>query len=330
YDVAGESFVSPSAVGRRVPALKQVNTVWFLVSLFDLEQQAEKRTITDLFNVYLSGMEQLRIDVRGWNLIVVYTKSDRGTFPPALVAYLESDPLTELARSGQAAEKPPPFSIPAYVQEMRTISGALEGFTRSRVRGGPAFVNMVRAKGMNLVFSLTSALGQSPDGDSRYLGHHALPYRILDPFLWALTLERRPPPRSMRLVLCANPGAVAASGPPVAEIWGRLTDHGEVTTHFLGQRKLASVPGQPPPGSAIGRSRQRLIGPILEDCGAEERLLVIANGEILDLHDYRQSSWCDRLLLVTVGEEPASDWPQSIAWHGGDDIEFLIDGILRL
>jgi hypothetical protein len=330
YDVAGESFVSPEAVGRRVPALKQVNTVWFLVSLFDLEQQTEKRTITDLFNVYLSGMEQLRIDVRGWNLIVVYTKSDRATFPPSLVAYLVSDPLTELARTGEPAQNAPLFSIPEYVQEMRAISGALEDYTRSRVRGGPAFVNMVRAKGMNLVFSLTSALGQSPDGDSRYLGHHALPYRILDPFLWALTLERRPPTRGLRLVLCANPGAATGKGPPVAEIWGRLTDHGEVTTHFLGQKRAASVPGQPPPGSATGRSRQRLIGPILHDCGAEERLLVITDGEILDLDDYRQSPWCDRLLLVTVAEEPGSDWPHSIAWRDGDDIEVLIDGLLRL
>jgi hypothetical protein len=339
YDVAGESFASPERVGENAPALRQVKTVWFLVSLTDLERRLERRiesrtegwTITDLFNVYLSGIDDLKIDPRGWNLIVVYTKSDETPFPPEIKdTYLLSDPITEIARSGEQVPLDFTLSLPDYLDGMRGVSEELEEFTRRRVNGGAGFINMVRARGMNLVFSVTSALGQSLEGNTRYLNHGALPYRVLDPFLWALTLERPGPTRTLRLLLDASPGCEAAyKNLPVAELWERLNDHGEVFTYFLGQTRPVSMPGQPPPRSAPARSRQRLIGPLLQGCTAADCVVMITTQPVLDFDDFAVSEWRDRLVLVAPGGEPPFEWDRTFTFRPGDDVEFLVDGILR-
>jgi hypothetical protein len=330
HDLAGESFEVPDKVGESAPALRQVNTVWFLVSLSNLEKDHPRRTILELLTVYLAGMEELRIDVRGTNLIVVYTKADEvSLFPEDLRDYLIRDPLTPLAQTETWADGVPELAIGPYQKEMLRVSDRLEELTRLRVPHGALFINRVHAKGMNLVFSLVSALGQKPD-PSGVLGHEKAPRRVIDPLIWALTLERTRILRSLRLVLDVPRGSDGLPEGLIADLWWRLTDHGEVTTHILGQSRPLSSPGQAPPASAGGRSRQRLLGPILLACAPEERLLVLTGGPILDLPDFRNSEWSDRILLVATREDLSLDWELSEICRSGEDVGFLVDRLLSL
>src|SRR5207253_1397931 len=77
-------------------ALKLVSTTWFLISLRDLENDEKGRAITDLFNVYRSGMRKLQADLKGRTLIVIYTKADQVAFTPEIEEYLASDPYQGL------------------------------------------------------------------------------------------------------------------------------------------------------------------------------------------------------------------------------------------
>jgi hypothetical protein len=330
YDLAGESFEVPENVGESAPALREVNTVWFLVSLPNLEQDNPRRTVSELLRVYLAGMDELKIDARGWNLIVIYTKADDvAAFPEDLRDYLVSDPLTRVAKGGIVADSVMSFDLETYLAEMRRVSDRLEEFTRTRIPNGAGFINRARSKGMNLVFSMVSSLGQKPD-ERGELRHEKSPRRVLDPFLWALTLERKRQSRSLRLVLDVAGPQDHLPSELVADLWRSLINHGEVTTHVLGQIRPVSGSGQPPPDSFGTRKRQRLLGPILQTCSSADRLMVLTGGPILDLADFRASEWSDRLLIVSTQDESSLDWDHSEACRSGEDIGFLVDQLLNL
>ena len=331
YDVAGEIYNSLSEVQEYVIPIKQVNTTWFLISLPDLLSDREGKTITDLFNVYLSGMESLRIELSGRNLIVVYTKGDEAVFPREFKDYLRADPFQGLTRKDANIPDPQDFSLPDYIQNMTDVSGQLREYTSRQVRGGAAFINMVEANGMNLVFCITSALGESPDSTSNRLRVDAFRYRVLDPFLWALTLDKPTSPKLIGLVVDASQESHSVYDEAVLPVvWEHLSDYGELTTYYLGQTLPASHPGQRPPESPPHLARQRLIGPILERASPDTRFMVIVTGSIIDLADFFNSPWRDRVLLVMVEEDHQQDWPNTIVYRPGDAPTVLVDTLLRL
>ncbi len=330
YDVAGEVFDSLNEVQNYVPSIKQVSTIWFLVSLKDLQENKDGRMITDLFTVYLSGLEKLRVNLSGRNLIVIYTKADEVAFTPDVKAYIRTDPFQAVTLP--EAENPAleMFSFYEYVDGMQNISNELRDYTTRRVPGGPAFINMVEANGMNLVFCATSALGQSPD-DGNTLSVNARRYRVLDPFLWAITLDGSGGTRSLNLIADAS-----QDSQPIYEndlldnIWEQLSDYGDLTTYFLGQNTPASQPGQQPPKLPPNTFRQRLIGPLLEKASSQSQFVIIATGPILDLLDFSKSSWRDRLLLINVGEDHQPNWSNKIVFREGDDPMVLVNATLQM
>jgi len=331
YDVSGEIYSSLSEVEEYVTSIKQVKTTWFLVSLPDLLSDEEGKTITDLFNVYLSGMENLRIDLRGQNLIVVYTKGDEAVFPREFKDYLRADPFRGLTRRDTIIPGPEDFSLEVYIQGMRDISNQLQEYTRKQVQGGAAFISMAKANGMNLAFCVTSALGESPDSASNRLRADAFRYRVLDPFLWAVILETPASSRPIGLVVDASRKSRSVYDKALLPVvWDHLSDYGELTTYYLGQASPASRPGQRPLDSPPSVAHQRLIGPILEEASPETRFMVIGTGPITDLADFQNSPWRDRVLLVMMGEDHQRDWPNTIVYRTGDAPTVLVDALLRL
>lgn len=332
HDVAGEVYVSLDKVKEYVPAIKQANTIWFLVSLPDLRDDKDGKTITELFNAYRSGMESLRIDLRGRNLIVVYTKGDELERPADVDEYLMGDPLKGLRCKGMDPSGFQNLSLDDYLEKMDSISKRLETFTRQEVPGGTTFISMVKAKGMNLAFCITSALGESPQkGTKELMNPDGFRYRVLDPFFWALTLEKDTGSKHFGLVLdgSSQSGAVYSEALPT-EVWTRLSDYGEITTYFLGKTTPASQHGQKPPDAAPRSARLRLLAPILEQASPDMRFLVISTGKIIDLADFLDSPWQDRIALVTIGEDYEEDWPNAIVHRAGDDPAALVEYLLRL
>lgn len=331
YDVAGEVFNELNQIAQYVPAIRQVSTTWFLVSLDDLSRNQEGHSITDLFNAYLTGMESQHVDLKGRNLIVVYTKSDKLAFTPEIKNYLRSDPLQGLTLRGYNFSRDNQFSYNEYLEKMRNVSNLLEDYTWQHVDEGPAFINMVRANGMNLVFSVTSALGQDPDQKAGRLREDALRFRVLDPFFWALELEQPPSDKPFGLVVDASRQSRSVYDDNLlVPVWDMLANQGSLTTYYLGQETQASTPGQNPPSSPPHTSRLRLIGPILENAEPKTKVMAIVTGPILDLQDFYDTPWQNQLLLVMMGEEHQQNWPNAIVYRNGDSPQVLVDALLRL
>jgi hypothetical protein len=335
YDVAGEVYDSLTDTEEYAASIKEVTTTWFLVSLSDLDStdsDQQGKTITDLFTVYLSGMERMRSDLRGRNLIVIYTKGDK--FAPRereIRDYLTNDPLKGLLSVEAAEDSLPKINLEDYLQGMQEISDKLREYTQKRVKGGSAFINMVEASGMKLVFSVVSALGSDPDRTSRRSDSIATPMRVIDPFLWAIVMENEDLKKSLALALDASDHSepVYSSELP-SRVASILAGSGALTTHYLGQLKPASQPGQAPPTAPPRTARPRLLGPVLESLPSNALVLVITNGAVLDLTDFRTGPWRNRIVVATLGSELAQDWPNTITVRPEDDPRLLADAALSL
>lgn len=331
YDVRGEIYNSLDAVQKYVTPIKEVNTIWFLVSLDDLDQDTEGKTITDLFNVYWTGMQSLRVDLKDRNLIVIYTKGDKAVFPAEIKQYLLDDPLKGLTHHDFDNSELRDFSLHNYMEKLRAMSNQIEDHTRRRGRGGGAFINMVRASGINLIFSITSAIGQDPNATSNYLVENALRYRVLDPFLWAIMLDRPVTITPIKLIVDASArGRTIFDQGLLTKAGERLLDYGELTVFYLGQTVPAVSPGQSLPSSPPRIAHHSLIGPILEQLAPDSLAIVITADSILDLEDFHDSTWQKRLLLVTMDEDSDQMWPHKVIYHPDDDPWNWVDQLLNI
>lgn len=119
-------------------------------------------------------------------------------------------------------------------------------------------------------------------------------------------------------------------GKVVSYIWDQLAGQGDLSTYYLGQRRVASLPDQQPPTLPPGHERLRLIGPILSHLEPSTRLMVITTGSILDLDDFRDSIWRDRLLLVNMDSEPSNYWSHTVTLRENDAPAILVDAFFRL
>jgi hypothetical protein len=113
-------------------------------------------------------------------------------------------------------------------------------------------------------------------------------------------------------------------------VWDELSNYGAIATYYLGQTAPASQEGQQPPRAPTHTARPRLIGPILEKAPPDSRFMVIGTGNILDLEDFYDSSWRDRILLVMMGKDHQRNWPHTYVYRTADDPSSLVDAFLRL
>ena len=333
YDVSGEEYDSLPEQPKYVPALKQATTTWFLVSLDDLLKNEAGQTLPDLFQVYVAGMESQHIEVKGKNLVVVYTKSDIVRFSSEIRDYIMDDPFKVVVKAGPQGTPVEPISHPQedYIARMKEVSALLREYTEESVEGGSAFINMVEANGMNLAFSAISALGKEPDPDTNDMSVDAVPHRVLDPLLWATVLETPKPQRAFTLVADAHTDcAPVYSTNLLASISDKLSEYGALTAYYLGQRTAASLPGQHLPSAPPKVSRPRLIGPILEKLCPADRLMVLTNGPIRDLPDFYRSDWQDRLLIVEFNEVDANDWENKMFYHSEDASDSFVHRLLTM
>lgn len=341
YDTAGEFYnklQGPEDEGY-IRSLKAAKNIWFLISLKDLEEkpdQLNKRInrLNDLLNIYLSGMQRLGVSLTGRNLIAVYTKADtivtdiQFNFPDRVVEYLQDDPFQNLTNYALDIPDMSDFSLSSYVKEMEEISVVLEDYTRRRIPGGGAFISLARRYEMGLFFSITSALGANPVKGR--LQQDATRYRVLDPYLWALHLNKPESTQPIKLVLDASVESIAIYKHTINDLAEELGTLGEVTTYYLGQTRKVSASGQAPPSAPPKKNpRPRLIGPILERSDSKALVIVLTTGPIYDLGDYARSGWRNRLLFVAVGEEQHQNWPNMTIVRQNDDIKEIVSNEFR-
>jgi hypothetical protein len=302
FDAAGEAFVDSHRISEFLNILKQVKTLWFFVSLKDLEVDPT-RTISDLFRVYSDGLQNLGVSLVGRTLIVVYTKADLWEFPPEIDSYLYSDPFRNLMVDDTYESLPRDFDIDTYVGQMETISGKLTAYTK-KLRGGAPFITQALKQGITLKFCATSALGHNPDGGgNRTMVEKAPRFRVLDPFIWAVWLYGGSGPvKNYALVLDHNPNQQALFTQNLPrEIWETLAEQGDVATYSVGGVNPISNRDQYPPMQPATHSVCNLVGPLLDELTPSDTRVVLVTGRpIQDLNDFKATPWRDSLMVVTI------------------------------
>jgi hypothetical protein len=347
YDVAGESFETLTKAHEDLPVLRVAQTVWFVVSAFDLlfpreNSRNEGQLLGDLFASYQTAMQKLGASLEGRNAVIVLTKGDKlGAVKAAShlghewpANYLREDPCAPQYEGSDT------FSKETYEKKLEQISAELETFNRS-IPGGPNMVNLMQENGMKVHFCVAAPLGADPSmaGDTQVPDAWKR-HRVLDPLIWTLRLENdRAEADSLHLVLDAAADAAPAyasyAGAPLPQaLWQRLTQQREVRTWFLGQVEPAASPRQPPPPAPPSRPRPRLIGPLLESLPPKSRVVVVTHGIIPDLEDFKGTSWMERLLLVSTSDADAVvnrwDRPHTVVFRTEEDLGHIASLVQRL
>jgi hypothetical protein len=328
YDTPGELFetMAISDESDFLNFLKQIKNIWFIISLYDLQNKSG-RQINDLLSFYINGMRKLGVPVSGRNLIVVYTKADlllsapEFNLPPDIQRYIRNDPFQSLTEQNSNTSTDE-FEFEDYFEEMQLISDKLQEYTIETVTGGPAFVNLANRYKLGLHFSITSALGSS--ARNNILAIDAIRLRVIDPYLWALHLNQPETNSAICLVLDGGNGSEVVYEHAIRGFGEDLQQFGEVTTYFLGKSSPASKVNQAPPKNKPKIAFSRLLGPILNKIPSDALVIVFTAGRIVDLGDY-QRTWENRMMIVACGEDEFQYWPNTIVLREGDKISLVFD-----
>lgn len=364
YDAAGEYFETLTGIQEGVEqsgyikSLKAVRTIWFMVSLSDLAspENSQSKNLRDLLNVYIAGMERMGWDIRNRNLIVVYTKADKlkhiEHVPPSIREYLSSDRYGQLVGKINYADpntffqgvEREEFNLDQYISDMEETSNELEDYTK-KLAGGSAFLTLAKNHGLKVYFTITSALGtDSQDGEAIA---DFTSYRVLDPLLWALKLDEKPPiPTTIKIILdTAHPkleAANKAAGNPIYSLpydylmreLGKIGD--EVVAYYLGNNKPGAPSGQKPPSSVAKQIYPRLLRPLLSNNDANTLALVFTNGPIEDFDEFLDSEstlnrfWKNRLFVVSLSSNYEPTWKWRINFNSDDAPEIIVNQFKRM
>ena len=322
YDMPGEIFDDPGEIEKYSEVIKQAETIWFLISLRDMEKDQEGRSIADLVNIYVGGLQQLNAPIKGRRVLVVYTKSDLilEGLPAHLQDYLAEDPYSNLPQMTMEDVKKAPFRDLDYWEKMQAASQWLKEYTYDKVPGGDALIGLVEHNEMALSFTAVSSV---PGADGRTIGTAIPRYRVLDPLIWSLMgTQGGTTTGEIALIFDAGRGfeAVWAESLPI-QFFDLLQSQNSmgVRTFYTGQREALKMAR---PERAPKKIGLRFIGPILDTLTDDSHALVVVNGPIEDLLDYYYSSWHDRLYVVSLGNKSIS-WPHFSLLQDSDPEEVV-------
>lgn len=318
FDLAGEvvdKIVNRvSEDGSRAPvyarAVTKAKTVWFIVSLNDLQKDmiATGTSINRLFFTYTQAMEHLNVPIRDRDILVTYTKADelmsKGageeeglTMPPLIEEYLRDDPYSETGN--RKADRPPALDVDDYITQLERVSEELRFFTQDEVTGGSAFVAMAEDSEVNLYFTINSAQG-GPSEAGGAMGTEIRRFRVLDPILWTITLSQGSSAAAGTALILPTHGSGKSysMGLPLALHDALRLYNVHATTYFAGEVREAFGMGMAPVEIVPPERRLALIGPILDRLPRESIVVVLSDEALpLDIDDFADTAWDERLLL---------------------------------
>lgn len=324
FDAAGELFTSAGGESEKLNFLPSVSTVWLLVSLKDLASGSEPVTISELFYSLQTTLQKLGTESGPSRFVVVFTKADllSDSLPESVIKYLLDDPLQGLIRNSATVIRG--FSVENYLKEAAKISADLEAFAVEQP-GGRQFVNLLRRKGVDVSFCAVLTSG-APENE-----HGAC--RVLDPLFWTLLHAPKTEPelnRRFTLIVDNHEAGASSSLQSVMQTFRNvLSRRGRTSVYTLGNAVAGPVPGQSPHSGAAASCRPALIGPILERVSKEELVLVLTARQILDLPDFRNTEWRERMLVCSPVEFQDDPWPQTMLISSQQDCEIAVSRLIR-
>ncbi|HYU35636.1 MAG TPA: hypothetical protein VEW48_26065 [Thermoanaerobaculia bacterium] len=206
-DCPGEAFEKFQVPLEQAPFLHRTRTLFMFISMPDLldpeaeNQRFEGRTMDMLMVGFLNTLQSHGVRLRGRRVVVVLSKADRiRNLPPGLRQYLVDDVLWAASSSPEpdrilrdflpsgAAPTAQAF-MEKYLAAMAQNEEAIRQWL-GRNNHAKNFIQLAQEYRVELRFSLTSATGgQAVPGSG--LTQRWEPRRVIDPFFWALDMERR-------------------------------------------------------------------------------------------------------------------------------------------
>lgn len=309
-DLPGEIFDKPEIAQNYAEPIQQARTIWFIISLADIFDDRQGRAIPDLLKSYIDSMERLGSQARDRHVLVVYTKADRllNKLPEDIKNYLADDPYMAIQQMTMADTHANQLDAFAYLDQMARVSQALKEFTFNTVPQGATFVAMADHYGMKLSFSVVASV---PGADKRTTGVDTPRHRMIDPLLWSLTsTESQEAQRKCSLIVDGGPQSSKLFQMNLpSEIFDALQDYNlEVNTYVTGKRKIET---EQRPERAPIKEYLPMIGPIIDALPSEVYTVLVVDEAPFDLLDYEDSSWHDRILLVST--KPLTvPWPHKL------------------
>jgi len=343
YDVAGESFHTMEEPDERLPALQNIQIVWFVISPFDLlkppadevnkQKEESPQNLTFLFSSYKAAMNKLGAKLDGRNAVIVVAKGDKLNDAMEIHDYLERDPFQR-----NAHEPSDHFSIKSYEETLRQTGPKVQD-SISATNDLRNMVNLLREERMEVCFCVTSALGSdatSTMDDQPKTNAQWLRQRVLDPLIWTLLLEKQHATAQAHVIvdpyIDAGLGYPACTDGSVLELlWKKLPRHHRLRTLLLGRRSAFSSASHVPPALPARSRRLHLIGPLLNPLSSTEsptgRVVLITNNIVGDLDDFKSTAWSRQLLLVTTSAqaEVRGQWPKTVVVQGAEDVSEIAE-----
>lgn len=191
-DHAGERFARFDVPADEMPFLVRTLTTFMLISIPRIKEIGQGEAMDQLLNIYIETMTKNKVNFRKENrkLVIVLTMADLiEELPPHLRQYLVTDDHWSMMRG---KERPQPMDLAemqAYLERMQWVSDEIKDWLSSDGDGAPGGANLVgliKNYNIDARYTLISATGSTPTGETQI---H--PYRVLDPFFWALEFQSR-------------------------------------------------------------------------------------------------------------------------------------------
>ncbi len=336
YDYAGEIFdENPDDVAQYAPALREANTVWLFISISDVRENTTGQSIEWALEYYIRGMEQLDAPLIGRDLLVIFTKADRlgDEIDDTILDYLLDDDYKQLAKMSLEDTEKYPFDLDSYFKKMESISKQLEDYLYQN--DGYEIIELAAEHNMNLKLAINSAIGADTVG---HITTHANPdrMRVIDPLLYALKgVATKHEQREVVLIIDSSSEGIREflSTNLHSQAFDALKPRNvATTTYYIGNKTPEFTAGQRPEGEPLPTNKVplSLIGPILDGLSEDARVIVFTCHDLMDLSDFRYSSWDQRLFLITTRELP-TEWSHVLIYvPNAHSIDAIIEEFFRL
>lgn len=190
-DCSGEVFDTFQVSTAEAPYLVSVPTTLMLVSLPDLRNADDGKSVDLLVTSYINTLRVNGLDFNspsygGRRLVVVLSKGDLiEDLPTDLRNYLMSDPIWAILDTPGVTLQWNATSMEKYLITMKKASDALCTWLQNIDFAWINFVRLAQQHKISLRFSVISSTG-GPVGPNNTLPTTLTPRRVLDPYFWAL------------------------------------------------------------------------------------------------------------------------------------------------
>lgn len=190
-DCPGEAFDTMDISIEQAPYLINAPTTFMLIGPQDDISNTGGKSFDQLLNNYINTLisKGVNFSRQRRQLVVVFTKADQiRNLPTDLRAYLINDPLWSAVNARGTTMMLNAEGMEQYVSAMEYISDRIEEWMQQDAVG-KNFLRLAENRNIELRFSLISSTGEAVSANNA-LATGISPRRVLDPYFWALELQR--------------------------------------------------------------------------------------------------------------------------------------------